>query len=335
MKKLLSLLACLLLVLSQTAAALAEVTEAEQDQYYYWMEDLVYGIGNRNVAIEGSERALQYLIAEYQALGGDFADGTLQLCPVEGTTYWGFDIHSSDVIGVRRAVNENPNIIVFSAHYDSIAGPGARDNASGVAAVLLLLQRFSQREPFADTEFRFIAFTAEETGHQGSQAYVASLPQEERDRIVAVFNMDMIVVDDWQEEDFSLTCDTLGGRTAGGYVSGDEEREDAPVQNAASRAFLQAIADLNAFDPSDAGDRYAVRCKGDSDHDSFHAAGIDAVSISFRGKPGTDGMWSTLMHSENDLIGEFDWDATWTALDILYTAAAGLAGDAAYGSGME
>jgi len=335
MKKTLALLACLLLLVSPLALALAEVTEAEQDDYYYWMEDLVYGIGNRNVAIEGSELALQYLIAEYQTLGCSYEDGTLQLCPVEGTTYWGFDIHSSDVIGIRRAANDDPNIIIFCAHYDTIAGPGARDNASGVAGVLLFLQRFSRMEPYENTELRFISFTAEETGHQGSQAYVASLPQEERDRIIAVFNMDMIVVDDWQEDEFCLSCDTMGGRTAEGYVNGNEEEEDAPVSNCASRAFLQAIADLDAFDPSDEGDRYAVRCKGDSDHDSFHYAGIDAVSISFRGKPGTDGMWCTLMHSENDLIGDFDWDATWTALDILYTAADGLAKDPAYGSGME
>jgi peptidase M28-like protein len=52
-------------------------------------------------------------------------------------------------------------IVVFGAHYDSIAGsPGANDNATGVAA-LLSLAGIAKRQRFART-LRFVAFVNEE-----------------------------------------------------------------------------------------------------------------------------------------------------------------------------
>jgi hypothetical protein len=111
-------------------------------------------------------------------------------------------------------------------------------------------------------------------------------------------------------------------------------RTDAPVTNAVARAFLQAIADLGAFTPEDAGVAYAVRHKGSSDHDAFHLAEIDSANISFRGNVLTDGHWTDLIHTQSDLIGDFDWDRTWQALEIVFTAVNGLARDADYGSGM-
>ena len=71
-----------------------------------------------------------------------------------------------------RAVAEN---VVVGAHYDTVVGcPGANDNATGVAAVLELAQRFSGR-PQPRT-IRFVAFVNEEppffqTAHMGSAVY--------------------------------------------------------------------------------------------------------------------------------------------------------------------
>ncbi len=330
MKRITALLTCLLILLCLSLNAAAEVTEEEQDYYYYIMDDLVEGIGNRNMAIDGQAKALAYMVQAYRDLGCSQEDGTLQLCAVKDTTSWSFVIDSSDVIGIRKAQSSEPNILIVGAHYDTI-GPGARDNASGVAMVMTLLRRFLQQEPYPDAELRFIAFTAEETGHQGSQDYVATLPQAERDRILAVFNIDVIVIDNW-EDDIALSCDTLGGRTTKGYAEGEDS---APASNCASRAFLQAISDLQAFDPDEEGLAYAVRHMGSSDHDSFSDAGIDAASINFRGNVNTDGEWTSVMHTDYDTMGDFDWDRTWQALDIVYTAMDGLARDAAYGQGME
>lgn len=66
-------------------------------------------------------------------------------------------------------------IVVLGAHYDSAPGsPGADDNASGVAALLLLARRFAG-QPLART-LRLVAFSNEEqpftcTRHMGSRVY--------------------------------------------------------------------------------------------------------------------------------------------------------------------
>jgi Zn-dependent M28 family amino/carboxypeptidase len=326
-----AMITCLLVMACLAIIAVNKLHARKEHQYFYnQMKTLVYDIGNRNNAVEGQEEALNYLIGAYQDLGYTFDNGTLQLCDVIDTTTWSFDIDSSNVIGIRKALGDDPNIIIVCAHFDSI-GPGARDNASGVAAVLTLLRRVSQKKPYENTELRFVAFTAEETGHQGSETYVQKLAQDERDRIVAVFNIDIIVVD-YEDDDFCLSCDTLGGRTAEGYAEGND---GVPVNNCVSRAFLQAIADLQAFSREDDGMAYAVRHQESSDHDSFHAVEIDAANISFRGNVNTNGSWASVMHTLNDLIGNFDWDRTWQALDILYAAIDGLAQDISYGQGAE
>ncbi len=331
MKKTTAFCTALLLLACIFINAAAEVTGEEQDYFYNQMEALVYDIGNRNMMADGQEKAVAYLAQEYQNLGCSFPDGTLQFTAVNGINYLDYTFHSSNVIGIRKAISSAPNIIILCAHFDS-NGPGARDNASGVAGVLLFMRRFYQAEPYENTELRFIAFTAEETGHQGSAAYVQGLTQEERSRIIAVLNLDIIVVDDW-DTDSSLSCDTLGGRTADGYTDG---QPGAPVNNAVSRAFMQAIEDLGVYQADENGEAYTVpRHKGSSDHDAFHLAGIDAANISFRGNVHTEGSWSELIHTQSDLIGDFDWDRTWQALDILYAAVDGLARDAAYGQGME
>ncbi len=326
MKKTIALLACLVLLLCQGTMAAAEITQEEQDYFYNEIEALTYDIGNRYMTMEGQAKATEYLVQAYESLGCSFANGTLVLGAVKGLDSNDDTFYASNVIGIRQAQNSDPNIIILCAHYDS-KGPGARDNASGVAGVLLYLQRFYQMEPYENTELRFIAFTAEETGHQGSAAYVQGLSEEERGRIIAVFNLDIIVVDDWAE-DYCLACDTLGGRTGGGYADG---QGDAVVSNSVSMAFLQAIADLEAFDPQEEGELYAVRHKGSSDHDAFHLAEIDAANISFRGNVNTAGLWTDLIHTPSDVIGDFDWDRTWQTLDIVYTAVDGLARDAEYG----
>jgi len=326
MKKFVTLLLVVLLLLYVPCGALAEISVEEQEYYYYAMEALVYDIGNRYMTLDGQAEAMAYLAQECRTLGCSASNGTLLLDAVKGLDSNDDTFYSSNVIGIRKAQNSDPHIIILCAHYDS-KGPGARDNASGVAGVLLFLRRFYQMEPYENTELRFVAFTAEETGHQGSVTYVQGLPPAERDRIIAVFNLDIIVVDEWAE-DYCLACDTLGGRTADGYTNG---HTDAPVENSVSRAFEQAIADLDAFAPEDNGILYAIRHKGSSDHDAFHLAEIDAANISFRGNSNTAGLWTDLIHTQSDLIGDFDWDRTWQTLDIVYTAVDGLARDAGYG----
>jgi hypothetical protein len=79
---------------------------------------------------------------------------------------------------------------VIGAHYDSVSNPGADDNASGVALVLEAARIISQYD--SDYTIRFVAFSMEEVGLVGSEAYVAA---HAGDDIVAMVSADMVAYD--------------------------------------------------------------------------------------------------------------------------------------------
>ena len=83
------------------------------------------------------------------------------------------------------------NVIVVGAHLDSVGvGPGINDNGSGSATILEIAEQVRKVQP--RNKIRFIWFGAEEHGLLGSEAYVDSLPQTERDKIAAMLNFDMV-----------------------------------------------------------------------------------------------------------------------------------------------
>jgi len=91
---------------------------------------------------------------------------------------------SCNVLGTRAAAR--PERIVLCAHYDTVWGtPGAFDNASGVGVMLTLAQVLASRELPVGLEF--VAFSAEEFGGQGDDAYVQS---SDWGSILAVINAD-------------------------------------------------------------------------------------------------------------------------------------------------
>jgi len=85
--------------------------------------------------------------------------------------------------------------LLVGGHYDSVPiSPGANDNASGTATVLELARIL------ADDPLRggvcFALFGAEEEGLLGSREFVARLNVEERPRLLAMINLDMVGVGD-------------------------------------------------------------------------------------------------------------------------------------------
>jgi Peptidase family M28 len=83
------------------------------------------------------------------------------------------------------------NVIVVGAHLDSVGpGPGINDNGSGSATILEIAEQIRKVKP--RNKIRFIWFGAEESGLVGSEAYVDSLDEAERDKIAAMLNFDMV-----------------------------------------------------------------------------------------------------------------------------------------------
>lgn len=324
MRKILCLFLSLLLACCTPAAIALELTEDDLDQWFSDMVYLVEEIGIRKVDRPGEAEACEWLRETFESYGYSEADGTLYESRCQARER--YENETISLIAVKPALNPNPQIITVSAHYDSVY-EGARDNASGMAAVLFLARTFAQYEPFEDTELRFIAFGAEEVGMHGSRGYCAELTEDEIHRSLAVFNVDIITVDVW--ESLVLSLDSMGMRTADGYSSGTD---DHPAYNRPVLAMLQAMEETGAYPLDDL--EYSwnpPRHFGKSDHEPFHEIGVDAVNVCFHGTAEDGYRWPEFMHTPTDIIGDFDMDATWNALNALYTAVDGLAYDHTYG----
>jgi hypothetical protein len=97
---------------------------------------------------------------------------------------------TSNVIAETPGGDPN-NVIVVGAHLDSVGvGAGINDNGSGSATILEIAEQLTKVSP--RNKVRFIWFGAEESGLLGSTAYVAGLSAEERSRIAAMLNFDMV-----------------------------------------------------------------------------------------------------------------------------------------------
>jgi len=108
---------------------------------------------------------------------------------------------SPNVVGVVPGLDRKKEYVIYTAHWDGLgrqvaaAGdavlPGAEDDASGVAGLLMLAQSVSRTHPAADRSIAFIAFTGSESGLLGSTYYVAQ-PLFPLRETVAVLNLDLL-----------------------------------------------------------------------------------------------------------------------------------------------
>lgn len=168
-----------------------------------------------------------------------------------------------NIVADQTGATTPGEIVVVVAHIDdqpnTTNAPGADDNASGSAAVLLgagLLRQYR-----FERTVRFLLVTGEEQGLYGSAAYAAARAAA-GDNIVAVFNMDMIAWDG--DGDGALDLHT---RLAGnpGYAS------DLVIAS----AFTNAVAKYGFTGLL----RPEIVASGDpdSDHASFWDEGYPAV----------------------------------------------------------
>ncbi len=109
-----------------------------------------------------------------------------------------------NVVGYLPGRSNTDEVIIIGAHYDHLGygdfgslyrgeekkiHNGADDNASGTAGVLELAQYYAENRP--QTNMLFIAFSGEEMGLLGSQAYVEE-PTVKLENALAMINMDMV-----------------------------------------------------------------------------------------------------------------------------------------------
>lgn len=100
---------------------------------------------------------------------------------------------SANVIGSLNSASARgeEKEIILSAHLDSIGGPGACDNGSGIGVLIELARYFKNIEKDLPCRLKFIAFGAEEIGMIGSKMYVSRHPKDLKN-CELLFNIDTV-----------------------------------------------------------------------------------------------------------------------------------------------
>lgn len=100
-------------------------------------------------------------------------------------------MNSANLVAFLPAASSTAKRILISAHYDATGGPGASDNASGVAIMLEIARYFREKRPAPACQLEFVALGAEELGSVGSRIFVA---RHGRDLVDCelVFNIDSV-----------------------------------------------------------------------------------------------------------------------------------------------
>jgi Zn-dependent M28 family amino/carboxypeptidase len=101
----------------------------------------------------------------------------------------------SQQLPTRNVIAQTPgrddNVIVVGAHLDGVEdGAGVNDNGSGSGTILEIAEQMQKVKP--RNAVRFIWFSAEESGLLGSEFYVNSLSEAEKDDIAGMLNFDML-----------------------------------------------------------------------------------------------------------------------------------------------
>ncbi|HRE48592.1 MAG TPA: M20/M25/M40 family metallo-hydrolase [Aggregatilineales bacterium] len=144
------------------------------------------GMGTRHVLstrddpLTGIGAARDYLLAQFTALQDANPSKQIAVWTQPFTYTWRvWTIQAENVVAIFPGSAPDAGVYIVGAHYDSVSNdpfngnmpaPGANDNASGVAAVLEIARILAPRSHRATVIF--VAFSGEETGRQGSLAFV-------------------------------------------------------------------------------------------------------------------------------------------------------------------
>lgn len=165
-------------------------------------------IGIRQAGEEGDRSSARYITREIEKLGWRAEEQKFAL-PQGG--------ESSNIIGRPPGFDENAPYLIVGGHRDSLRGPGANDNATGVALSLEIARAVDARA--AALPVMVVAFGAEERQpasgrphHIGSTHFVSQMTEQARSNLVAVVNIDMVGRGD------TITC----GRMSVGPTDGTE-----------------------------------------------------------------------------------------------------------------
>ena len=152
--------------------------QVDETIYLGYLEDLI-SFGPRVTGSDACEAAAEYLYHQFDNMGL--------------SVRYHFWSNGKNVEATINGTDEsNDEIYIICAHYDTVtSSPGADDDGSGSVAVLMAAFVMSQYQYKFNHTVKFVAFSGEEQGLLGSQAYAAEAA-EEGWNIIGVLNADMI-----------------------------------------------------------------------------------------------------------------------------------------------
>lgn len=178
-----ALAAVSVLVLPATAASAPQTGVAAVQEHLKELQKIADANGgNRAAGQPGYKASLDYVKAQLDAAG--FATTIQEFDAMGGTTY---------NLLAETPGGEANSVVMFGAHLDSVSrGAGINDNGTGSAAILQAALDYAGSGATPKNKLRFAFWGAEEQGLVGSTHYVQNLPEEERGKIVAYLNFDMV-----------------------------------------------------------------------------------------------------------------------------------------------
>lgn len=183
---------------------------------------------------------------------------------------------SPNVIATKTGTVTPEKYVVIGAHYDSYTwtnhAPGADDNASGTAGVIEAARILADYP--TECSVIFCAFSGEEYGLFGSEAYVSRCSQQGMD-ILGYFNLDMIA---YRHPGDEIHTDMIYPQSA---------KPLADYYKAIAAIFVPALGVYDGF-----------LTGGDSDHTSFNNHGYMGI-FPFE----DDQNYSPYIHTEQDILG--------------------------------
>ncbi len=153
------------------------------------------GMDGRGAGTPGGAVARAWIEARLAAIGVTPASGQRYAQPFSFTSKAGETVTGTNLLAWCPGRRADAPVLVVSAHYDHLGArsgqiyPGADDNASGVALLLVVAERCAAT-PFAHPVL-LAAFDAEEHGLQGARAFLAN-PPVPASRLALAVNFDMV-----------------------------------------------------------------------------------------------------------------------------------------------
>ena len=135
-------------------------------------------LANR-ATIENRQEARTYLISTLSSFG------------LQAKRHAYGEAGGENIYAVLSSGRPDAEIVVLGAHYDSVpAGPGANDDATGVAAVMAIARTMSKVKPLT-RDLYIVFFDQEERGLVGSKAFAQMLKDENR-KVIGVHTIDQL-----------------------------------------------------------------------------------------------------------------------------------------------